>query len=258
MCKTLTEISFPDSLRSIGAGAFSSCENLRKIVFPKGLESIGESACAFCTNLSEVIWPENLLSIGDSAFTKTGLGNATLPNGLMHIGLLAFSETQIRKAILPKSVRTLGWGTFSCVPEIELYDSIDPDAKDASEGIDTLNGNPNSLVGFIGIGPASAMWECAANHRWVNYTIIVKSAKTDEIKYKVWMGADRTQRNYYCFLSSAWGHNATFAFERLDEYFPHIRGDEHKRKIAEYRLAYPVDLTEDARAKYESYLNKHR
>ena len=68
------------------------------------------------------------------------------------------------------------------------------------------------------MGEAWAMWECAANHKWVNYTIIVKSAETDEIKYIVWMGSDPSQRKYYCFLSSAWGHNATFAFKELDEF----------------------------------------
>lgn len=175
----------------------------------------------------------------------------------MHIGSEAFAGTSIAKVTLPRSVRTLGWGAFSCVPEIEVYDSIDPEASDADKKIDTCNGRPNSMVGYIGMGPANAMWECAANHRWVNYTIVVRSAETGEIKYKVWMGADGSQRDYYCFLSSGWGHNATFAFEQLDEFFPKIRGKENKLQVAEYRLEYPYELSETAKSKYEAYVKKN-
>ena len=71
------------------------------------------------------------------------------------------------------------------------------------------------------------------------------------------MGSDPSQRKYYCFLSSAWGHNATFAFKELDEFFPKIKGAEHKVKVAQYRLEYPVDLSEEAKKKYESYIKRY-
>lgn len=253
----LTELVLPDSVKIIGKQAFSGCGNLKKVVFPEGLLDIGECAFSGCTNLKTVVWPKNLKRIGNMAFHGCGLEEVTLPETLTHIGSKAFAETAIRKVTLPKSVRTLGWGAFSCVPEIEVYDSIDPDAKDADKGIDTVNGYPNSIVGYIGMGPARAMWECAANHRWVDYTITVRSAQTDEIKYKVWMGADGSQRNYYCFLSSAWGHNATFAFGKLDEFFPKIRGKENKLQVARYRLEYPYELSDAARSKYEAYVKKN-
>jgi hypothetical protein len=101
------------------------------------------------------------------------------------------------------------------------------------------------------------MWACAANHQWWDYTITVRSAQTDEIKYSVWMGADPTQRQYYCFLSSAWGKNATFRFAELDAFFPKIRGTHHKVKVAKLRLQYPVDLNDEMKKKYESYLSKY-
>lgn len=277
--KTLTELVLPDTVIKIGESAFSSCCNLKKTVFPKSLECIGEFAFFKCSDLEEIIFPEGLKSIekgafsqctklgtvlfpesleyiGDWAFEETCLENVTLPDNLIHIGSEAFAKTDIKNVILPKSVKTLGWGAFSCVPEIEVYDSIDPNAKDADAAIDTCNGEPNSMVGYIGIGPAWAMWECAANHRWVDHTITVRSAETGEIKYKVWMGADSSQRSYYCFLSSAWGHNATFAFDWLDKFFPKIRGQYNKLKVAKYRLEYPYKLSDEAKAKYEAYIEK--
>ena len=72
------------------------------------------------------------------------------------------------------------------------------------------------------------------------------------------MGADPSQRNYYCFLTSAWGKNATFAFKELDEFFPKIRGAVHKQKVAKYRLEYPVDLTQENKEMYEKYIKKSK
>ena len=255
--ESLVELIFPDSVTEIRKGAFEQCRNLKKVVFPEGLETIGENVFSGCRKLKTVVWPKSLKSIGDSAFKGSGLSEVTLPDTVVHIGSEAFAGTSIAKVTLPRSVRTLGWGALSCIPEIEVYDSIDPEASDADKKIDTCNGRPNSMVGYIGMGPANAMWECAANHRWVNYTIVVRSAETGEIKYKVWMGADGSQRDYYCFLSSGWGHNATFAFEQLDEFFPKIRGKENKLQVAEYRLEYPYELSETAKSKYEAYVKKN-
>lgn len=238
-------------------GAFSDCAILTSVSFNCSQERIADHAFSGCRKLKEISFPTGLREIGNGSFKKTNIKNVVLPDTLEHIGEEAFADTGMKKASLPKSVKTLGWGAFSCVPEIEVYDTIDPDAKDASEKIDTVNGSPNSLVGYIGMGPANAMWQCAANHKWVNYTITVKSAETDDVKYKVWMGADGSQRQYYCFLSSAWGHNATFAFKQLDEFFSKIRGADHKLQVAQYRVAYPYDLTDEARKKYEAYIKKN-
>lgn len=254
---TITELVLPESIEKIGNSSFSGCANLRKIVLPEGLEEIGRWAFSGCGKLETIIWPKKLKSIGDGAFNETGLTSVNLPGTITHIGSEAFAKTKLKTVTIPKAVRTLGWGAFSCTPEIVVYDTIDPEAKSADAAIDTINGNPNSLVGYVGMGPAWAMWECAANHRWVDYSIVVRSAESDEIKYKVWMGADESQRDYYCFLSSAWGHNATFAFAQLDEFFPKIRGKEHKIRVAKYRLEYPVNLSDAAKSKYESYLKKY-
>lgn len=255
-CKNIRRIVFKGSVDDWN-DAFANCSSLTEVVFEGEGNKIADYAFSGCKKLKKVTFGTSLSEIGASAFEKTGLKELVLPETVKHIGEEAFARTKISKITLPKSVRTLGWGAFSCVPEIEVYDSIDPEAGDASKEIDTMNGYPNSLVGYIGMGPADAMWECAANHKWVNYTIVVKSAETDEVKYKVWMGADGSQRQYYCFLSSAWGRNATFAFAQLDEFFSKIRGAEHKLQVAQYRLEYPYDLSDEAKAKYEAYVKKN-
>lgn len=254
--ENIEEMVIPPSVSLIGKRAFGNCFNLKKITFPDELENIGEYAFDDCKKLETIILPKNLKTVGNGAFRATGIKTLDLPDGVEHIGEEAFARCELESVIVPRSVKTLGWGAFSCVPEISVYDSIDPDAQDCYAAIDTCNGEPNSLLGYIGIGPAYAIWTCAANHRWVDYSITVLSSETGEIKYKVWMGADASQRVYYCMLSSAWGHNATFAFEKLDEFFPKIRGAEHKLQVAQYRLAYPVELTDKAKKKYEDYVNR--
>ena len=255
-CSNIKRIVFKGSVDAWNS-AFANCTSLTEVVFEGECSKIADYAFSECKKLKKVTFATDLREIGARAFNKTGIKELVLPETVIHIGEEAFAGTGIKKISLPKSVRTLGWGAFSCVPEIEVYDSIDPEAKDAGKAIDTMNGRPNSLVGYIGMGPANAMWECAANHKWVNYTIVVKSAETGEVKYKVWMGADGSQRQYYCFLSSAWGHNATFAFAQLDEFFPKIRGAEHKLQVAQYRLEYPCELSDEAKKKYEAYVKKN-
>lgn len=270
----IKEFTVPDEVTSIASfvnanlerltikGAIAApfrikCINLKEVWISDEQKVIPASAFSGDKKLKRVTLGSGITEIGDYAFKETAIGDITLPEGIAHIGSLAFAETKLKTVHLPKSVKTLGWGAFSGCKEIEVYDSIDDEAKACDKGIDTDNGCPNSLVGYIGMGPARAMWDCAANHKWYDYTITVRSAETDDIKYSVWMGANPTQRNYYCFLSSAWGKNATFYFKGLDELFAKIRGTDHKVKVARLRLDYPVDLPDEMRKKYESYLKKY-
>lgn len=239
--------------KSISDNCFRKQSNITEVVLPDSIERIGKYVFYECTSLSMIKMPKSLKSIGSCAFSRTKLKAVDIPEGVEFIGDEAFANTSIKSIHLPKTVKTIGWDICSGIEEIEIYDTIDPDAADPGELIDYINGKPNSLVGYIGIGEAHAMRDCAANHQWLNYTISVKSSETDEIKYKVWMGADEKQRGYYSFLASAWGHNASFAFKELDEYFPKIRGLENQLMIAKYRLEYKNELSEDDLEMYVSF-----
>ena len=43
-CKSLTSISIPNSVTSIGGYAFNGCSSLKSIKIPKGLTNIGDNA----------------------------------------------------------------------------------------------------------------------------------------------------------------------------------------------------------------------
>ncbi|MBO5528181.1 MAG: leucine-rich repeat protein [Bacilli bacterium] len=93
---SLSSISLPDTLTSIGNSAFQNCWSLTSITFPDGLLSIGDSAFADCNNITEV----------------------NLPNGIISIGAYAFNNVRPRRVYIPVSVISLG---VNCFGYISLY-----------------------------------------------------------------------------------------------------------------------------------------
>ena len=64
-CQT-TDI--PDSVTSIGYGAFYDCESLTSIIIPNSVTSIGENAFCGCVNLASITVPANLIGYPGNIF----------------------------------------------------------------------------------------------------------------------------------------------------------------------------------------------
>lgn len=63
-------IYMPNSVKSIGSGAFSSCIFLSNIDMPNSVISIGDYAFMDCSVLSNLVIPDGVISIGCGAFWK--------------------------------------------------------------------------------------------------------------------------------------------------------------------------------------------
>ena len=88
---TLKDESYtiPEGVTGIGPGAFNNAE-VRRVTFPATLRSIGAEAFMWAQNLEEAILPEGLEKIGDAAFWCAGVKTVSLPRSLRHVGEFAF------------------------------------------------------------------------------------------------------------------------------------------------------------------------
>ena len=127
--RVMKECTIPDSVTSIGAGAFSGCSSLSSIELPDSVTSIGASAFKDCSSLSSIKLPDSVTSIGASAFSGcSSLPSNMLPDSETSIEASAFSGCSSLPSIeLPDSVTSIGASAFSgcsSLPSIELPDSV--------------------------------------------------------------------------------------------------------------------------------------
>ena len=97
---SLTSLTLPSSLQSIGDSAFQDCYSLTSLTLPSSLQSIGDRAFLGCQSLTSLTLPSSLQSIGDCAFWGcSSLTSLTLPSSLQLIGDGAFGCTSLRSVI---------------------------------------------------------------------------------------------------------------------------------------------------------------
>ncbi|WP_298484081.1 leucine-rich repeat protein [uncultured Ruminococcus sp.] len=113
-CYSLTEITLPDSVTSIGKAAFHRCRSLTTITIPESVTNIEQWAFEDCYALSSITLPENVTSIGERAFVSCyALASINIPDKVESIGANAFSYCESLTAIqIPASVTRIGFFAF--------------------------------------------------------------------------------------------------------------------------------------------------
>lgn len=101
--KALKEIVLPDSVTTIGVGAFEGCSELKKSNLPAGLTTVAPRTFAWCIALKEIVLPETVAEIGDEAFLFCrNMTCLTLPDDLQTLGANAFAWcAKLQLAVLP-------------------------------------------------------------------------------------------------------------------------------------------------------------
>jgi hypothetical protein len=148
-CKFLQEVTFHNSVTSIGDFAFCDCESLIGIYIPDSVKSIGKEAFRNCESLTYVVVakgnmvyesrencnaiiekatntliygsrnttiPDGVTSIGNYALSgRYRLTNINIPDSVKSIGLKAFEHCEsLTEITIPESVTNIQWEAFSC------------------------------------------------------------------------------------------------------------------------------------------------
>ena len=118
-CTTLTEVTLPNTLQTIGPTVFAGCSNCTKCNLPSSLTSIGDAAFpGTMVNVEEINLP-NLTYLGANNFLNNqtvkrivNLGTITsLPQANMSYGTFMNCK-QLESAVLPSTLQTIGQGIF--------------------------------------------------------------------------------------------------------------------------------------------------
>ena len=196
-CSELTSVEIPNSVTSIGGGAFGNCCWLKSVTFGKNsqLTSIGSYAFSGCSGLTSLTIPNSVTSIGDCAFyncsgltsviwnaencTSAGsynypifkgcsnLSNVTIGDNVKRIPSYAFYGCSGLTSIeIPDSVTSIGEYAFykcsgltSVIWNAENCTSTDSYNRPIFEGCSNLG---NVTIGDnVKIIPSYAFYECS-------------------------------------------------------------------------------------------------
>jgi hypothetical protein len=119
-CSGLTNATISQGVASFGQGVFYDCISLPGFTIPASVTNVGEYAFQGCNNLTNVVIANGVTSLGPYAFYGCGgLTSVTLPPSLTYIGNDAYADcANLTNVVIPASVTSIGYGLFAQSPNL--------------------------------------------------------------------------------------------------------------------------------------------
>ena len=135
-CNTITSVTFPPTLTSIGNYTFFSCNNLRRVNTGGHIKFIYEDAFFYCSSLEEFDFNEGIREIGRSAFGGcSSLKEVKLPDSLETMDNRAFDVcTSLTALTFGSGLKVIPFSCFNNnnkLPELTIPDNITDIDNDA-------------------------------------------------------------------------------------------------------------------------------
>lgn len=116
------EIKIPDSVDTIGSGAFFYCQNLERITLPSALQTLSSVTFYGCAALSEVTFPASLKTIESSVFDGCrNLSEVKLPASLTAIQSSVFHRCSAKTVFYDGSLEQ--WNHITADNDVLGYSS---------------------------------------------------------------------------------------------------------------------------------------
>lgn len=137
-------IYIPDSVTSMGMGAFFRCAFLNQVDLGNNITSISNGAFEYCDSLTSITIPNSVTSIGEVAFNHCeSLIQVDLGNGVTSIGIGAFEYcTSLSSIVIPDNVTSIGRYAFENCTSLTIYCEA---SSKPSEWDSNWNYNNNSV-----------------------------------------------------------------------------------------------------------------
>ena len=160
---SITAVTIPSSVSTIGYSAFNSCKSLRRVMDASRVTEMQGFEYTDCTNLTSVTLSGALQKVGYRSFAGTALTQLVLPASMKEIGSSAFEDChQLNSVEFNKGLQTIKDHAFknSGLVSLELPEGIKEIGEWSFEGCSALKSVHIPVsVSALGMG---AFYYCSA------------------------------------------------------------------------------------------------